>query len=151
MITMETRLTEHFSLQEMTKSSSHPRIENVPSEAAVENLRRVCQQLELLRLRYNQRYGCGKEWPIVVNSGYRSERLNKAVGGAEGSNHLTGCAADLHCKDLKQALRYACLLLDYNGPKDFDEIIIERKGQRYWLHFAVRPEGNRGKVTCVVK
>ena len=52
---METRLTEHFSLQEMTKSSSHPRIENVPSEAAVENLRRVCQQLELLRLRYNQR------------------------------------------------------------------------------------------------
>ena len=138
-------------MEEMTKSSSHPRIENVPSEAAVENLRRVCQQLELLRLRYNQRYGCGKEWPIVVNSGYRSERLNKAVGGAEGSNHLTGCAADLHCKDLKQALRYACLLLDYNAPKDFDEIIIERKGKRYWLHFAVRPEGNRGKVTVIVK
>ena len=142
----------------------------------MENLKRVCRQLELLRMRYNQRYGCGKEWPIVVNSGYRSERLNRAVGGVEGSNHLTGCSVDLHCKDLKQAILYVSLLMDYSGPKDLTscracshssesmqeslctrscaeshEIIIERKGQRCWLHFAVRPEGNRGKVTCVVK
>lgn len=146
---MREYLTEHFTLEEMTASASHPEIENVPGKEAVENLRRLCQRLEQLRLRYNQRYGCGKEWPIVVNSGYRSEKLNRAVRGTEGSNHLTGCAADLRCADLKQAIRYACLLLDYCDRKDYDEIIIERKYQRYWLHFAVRPEGNRGKVSVM--
>jgi len=147
----KTQLTPHFTLQEMTRSNSHPEIYNVPPPAYVENLRRVCQWLEQLRLRYNQLYGCGKEWPIVINSGYRSEKLNRAVRGASDSNHLTGCAADLRCADLKQALRYACLLMDYSDRKDYDEIIIERKYQRYWLHFAVRPEGNRGKVMVITK
>ena len=34
-----------------------------------------------------------REDPIIINSGYRSEAVNKAVGGVKGSNHLTGCAA----------------------------------------------------------
>jgi len=37
------------------------------------------------------------EYPIIINSGFRSPEVNKAVGGATLSNHLTGCAVDIRC------------------------------------------------------
>ena len=46
------KLSEHFSLRELTKTKTG--IENVPNEAQVENLKRLCRWLEQLRLRYNQ-------------------------------------------------------------------------------------------------
>ena len=47
------------------------------------------------------------------------------------------------------AIRYATLLMDYadEDQHTFDEIIIERKFNSYWLHFAVRPENNRRYVS----
>ena len=139
------RLSPHFTLRELTKTSV--RIENVPSEAQVENLRRVCRWLERLRRRWNERYGDGED-PIVVNSGYRSPAVNRAVGGVAVSNHLTGCAADIRVSGLEQLLRYAVILLDISDEsgEDFDELLLERKGAVMWLHFAVRPSGNRRKV-----
>ena len=65
------------------------------------------------------------------------------------SNHLTGCAVDIRCIGVEQALRYANILLDIaDGTKrDFDELFIERNAKRhYWIHFAVRPNGNRRKI-----
>ena len=90
---------------------------------------------------------------IRISSGYRSFRLNQAVGGAKDSNHLMGCAADLRCIGLEQALRYATILLDKfdEAHADFDEIAVERNLNIYWLHFAVRPKGNRRKVFLQVK
>ena len=52
------RLSPHFSLGEVTKSS-HTEIYNIPSHVAIENLKRVCTWLEALRYRYNQRYVLG--------------------------------------------------------------------------------------------
>ena len=95
-------------------------------------------------------YGEGND-PIIINSGYRSEAVNKAVGGAKGSNHLTGCAADIRVADMEQALRYAVILLDISdeSQEDFDELLLERSPRgTYWLHFAVRPpsQENRRKI-----
>ena len=50
------KLSEHFTLGEMTKSSSHPEVYNIPSHEAIANLKRVCGWLEVLRKRYNERY-----------------------------------------------------------------------------------------------
>ena len=91
----------------------------------------------------------GSEEPIRLNSGYRSPQLNRAIGGASNSNHLTGCAVDIRVSGMEQLLRYAVILLDYadESKQDFDELLIERN--RYgaiWLHFAVRPSNNRRKV-----
>ena len=47
------KLSEHFTLGEMTKSSSHPEVYNIPSHEAIANLKRVCEWLEVLRKRYN--------------------------------------------------------------------------------------------------
>ena len=74
----QTNLSEHFGLAELTKTSVN--IENVPNEAQVENLRRVCRWLERLRKRWNDKYGDGDD-PIIINSGFRSAEVNKAVGG----------------------------------------------------------------------
>ena len=90
--------------------------------------------------------------PIIITSGYRSVEVNKAVGGAPTSNHLTGCAVDIRCAGIEQVIRYACILLDIaDGTKrDYDELFIERSKQgRYWIHFAVRPKDNRRKTAFI--
>ena len=138
----QTNLSEHFSLAELTKTKQH--IANVPNEAQVENLKRVCRWLERLRKRWNDKYGDGDD-PIIINSGFRSSEVNKAVGGVPTSNHQTGCAVDIRCIGMEQALRYAAILLDISdmSREDFDELLIEQKRSVIWIHFAVRPTGNR--------
>ena len=92
------------------------------------------------------------EEPIVINSGYRSEAVNKAVGGVKGSNHVTGCAVDIRVAGIEQLVRYATILLDISdeSQEDFDELLMERSPKgTYWLHFAVRPSGNRRKVRLI--
>ena len=147
-INKQARLSEHFTLAEMCKTSAKTQDGNIPSHVHIENLKRLCGWLEELRRRWNNIYGEGDD-PIAINSGYRSEAVNKAVGGVKGSNHLTGCAADIRVAGIEQLIRYATILLDISdlNNEDFDELLIERspKGS-YWLHFAVRPSGNRRKV-----
>ena len=139
------RLSGHFSLRELTKTRTG--IENVPNEAQVENLRRVCRWLERLRKRWNDLYGEGDD-PIIINSGFRSPEVNKAVGGVSTSNHLTGCAVDIRCMGIEQALRYAAILLDISdlNHEDYDELLIEQKKSVIWVHFAVKPMGNRRRT-----
>ena len=151
------RLSEHFSLGEVTKSS-HTEIYNIPSHVAIENLKRVCVWLEDLRFTYNSLYCLkpGEDYetsknvePIIINSGYRSPELNKKVGGSPTSNHLTGCAVDIRVAGIEQALRYAVILMDYadETKQDYDELLIERSPKgNCWLHFAVRPKENRRKI-----
>ena len=138
-------------LGEFTRSNSHPEVYNIPTHEAIANLKRVCEWLEVLRERYNDKYGVGEE-PIRINSGYRSPQLNKKIGGVAGSNHLTGCAVDIRVLGMEQLIRYATILLDYADEtnQQFDELLIERN--RYgaiWLHFAVRPFSNRRKVCFI--
>ena len=170
-INKQARLSEHFTLGEMCKTSAKTADGNIPSHVHIENLKRLCGWLEMLRSEWNKRYGslspdpspkeegnfkgeesgC-QEDPIMINSGYRSEAVNKAVGGVKGSNHLTGCAADIRVAGIEQLVRYATILLDISdeSQEDFDELLLERSTRGgYWLHFAVRPSGNRRKVRLI--
>ncbi len=165
-------LSEHITLGEVTKSR-HSEVYNIPSHVAIENLKRVCEWLEVLRARYNQQYVCvssdhpahpgtppnlggeiNTDTPIIINSGYRSPELNKKVGGSPTSNHLTGCAVDIRVYGIEQAMRYAVILMDYadETKQDYDEILIEKNHSGgYWLHFAVRPKDNRRKTMFIQK
>ena len=173
------RLSQHYTLGEMTRTGTG--IPNIPSRVIIENLRNICENwLEEMRRRYNERYvfeegGRRKEEgeyykgrkeaaepeeteeaeePIVITSGYRSPEVNRAVGGSPTSNHLTGCAVDIRCAGVEQAIRYAAILLDIadEWEQDFDELLTEhnRKG-RYWVHFAVKPKDNRRKILFLQK
>ena len=140
------RLSPHFSLGELTKTNYVTKDGNFPSRVAIdsrvaiENLTNICENwLEALR----QAQG-----PLIINSGYRSPEVNKLAGGAPTSNHLTGCAVDIHVSGFEQAVRYASILLDISDgtKRDYDELFIEKnKTGSHWIHFAVRPKDNRRK------
>ena len=154
----QAKLSPHFTLGELTKTSCQTSDGNIPSRVAIENLKRLCGWLEILRERYNQMYGNLSLGPgpsdrsVVINSGYRSPEVNKKVGGAPNSNHLSGCAVDIKVSDAIQVMRYGVILADYanlTGQK-FDELLVERsKKGSYWLHFAVRPKDNRMKANFI--
>ena len=151
------KLSEHFSLGELTKTSYITSDGNIPSRVAIENLKNICENwLEDLRYSQNTLYGdrsqesgdSSNEIPIIISSGYRSEEVNRLCGGAKGSNHLTGCAVDIKCYGPEQMIRMAGILLNISDgtKRDFDELIQEKRGTTYWIHFAVRPKDNRRKI-----
>ena len=155
-INKQARLSQHMTLGELCKTSVKTADGNIPSHVHIENLRRLCRWLERLRQKYNlnikEKIKNKNDEPIIINSGYRSPAVNKAVGGATNSNHLTGCAVDIHVAGMEQLLRYAVILLDIadESREAFDELLLERSPRgTYWLHFAVRPEGNRMKIRLI--
>ena len=136
-------LSQHFVLGEFTRSK-YPEVYNIPSHVAIANMKRLCVWLEVLRERVGH--------SIIINSGYRSPQLNRKVGGAATSNHLTGCAVDIRTSGFEQAIEYAAILIAYatESNQDYDELLIEKN--RYgaiWLHFAVRPKENRRKIAFI--
>ena len=145
-------MKEEITLGEVTKTSYKTEDQNIPSRVAIENLKNLCENwLEDLRYSYytlsHKRDSPHCEM-LIINSGYRSPEVNKLAGGSPTSNHLTGCAVDIHVEGFEQAVRYASILLDISeGTKrDFDELYIERnKAGSHWIHFAVRPRDNRRK------
>lgn len=95
-----THLTPNFTLEELTHTD-HRELDNTPTTAekciidgkevmvnAYENLPRLANFLEQLKVILG-----GK--PIMVNSAFRSEAVNTAVGSKNTSDHRRGCAADI--------------------------------------------------------
>jgi len=80
-------LTEHFTLEELTHTD-HRELDNTPNDAELENLKRLAEFLEDLKVVLG-----GK--PIMVNSAFRSKAVNDAVGSKDTSQHRIGCAADI--------------------------------------------------------
>lgn len=91
------KISDNFTLEEMTRSLTARRrgIYNMPTFEVEQKLKTLCQ---LILQPIRDAWGA----PIIVGSGYRSPLLNKAVGGVRNSDHLYGCAADIHAlSDLK--------------------------------------------------
>jgi hypothetical protein len=119
------KLTEHFSLEELTVSEIAARkgLDNVPNETEISNLQRTALLLEQVRALLNK--------PIIINSAFRSKPVNDAVGSKDSSQHRIGCAADIRVPGMtpKQVVQ-ACI--DANVPYDQ---IIEEFGS--WTHISV--------------
>ena len=83
-------ITPNFTLDELTASESAERNgwDNTPIDAELENLKRLADMLEQVKVVLG-----GK--PIMINSAFRSKKVNDAVGSKDTSQHRLGCAADL--------------------------------------------------------
>lgn len=138
---------KYFTVKEMCCSGSHPDLVEVPKSgtAPYKNIVFLVDNLlDPLRERLGK--------PVVVTSGYRPERLNKAVGGSKTSNHLYGCAADIHTgNNSTDNIKIVYTLLELGI--DYDEIIVEgaefsKSGELVsakWIHVATKQTGNRKK------
>jgi hypothetical protein len=84
-----TKLTEHFTLEELTVSEVGARNgwDNTPNEAEIRNLERLALMLEEVRTLLGK--------PILINSAFRSKQVNDGVGSKDSSQHRIGCAADI--------------------------------------------------------
>jgi len=80
-------MTPHFSLDELT-TTDHREFDNTPNDQELENLKRLADMLEQVKVVLG-----GK--PIMINSAFRSKKVNDAVGSKDTSQHRIGCAADL--------------------------------------------------------
>jgi len=89
------KLTEHFSLEELTFSEIAERNgwDNTPNDHELENLKRLAEFLEEVK----QTLG-GK--PIIVSSGFRSKQTNDGVGSRDSSQHRVGAAVDFRVPEL---------------------------------------------------
>lgn len=119
------KLSEHFTVEEMTASSVAARkgFDNTPNATEITNLMRTAALLEQVRSLINK--------PIIVNSAFRSKAVNDAVGSKDTSQHRIGCAADIRVPGMtpKEVVQ-ACI--DANIP--YDQIIEEFSS---WTHISV--------------
>ncbi len=139
----------HFSLKELVASdvASRKKIDNTPSFEVVGHLHElVGSLLEPLR----------EAWggPIKVTSGYRCEKLNRAVGGVASSAHMRGDAADLQPGNGKidEFISFTRLWLINNHVR-FDQLIDERSGRTRWMHISLYSSTGtqRGEVKVLNK
>ena len=88
----QAKLSPHFTLGELTKTSYHTLDGNIPSRVAIENLKRVCGWLEILRERYNMRYGDGFSPPELggVRGGLCSSSAGLLPQGRKNKGQFEG-------------------------------------------------------------
>ena len=127
----------YFSIKELSASTEARKmgIDNTPTPEACANLTALADAvLDPLR----EKYG----YPIHVSSGYRSPRLNKAVGGAKTSQHVLGEAADIYVGDARDRAELFSIIY-YLLP--FDQLIWEKGDDEApaWIHVSYREGNNR--------
>ena len=128
---MPTVLSGHFTLEEMILSQTAARegIDNTPSAAIVQNLRRLAGVLEEVRSLLGG-------VPIQVSSGYRSLALNTAIKGADNSAHIRGLAADFTAPRFGTVIEVARKIAASSSP--YDQLIHEYGA---WVHIGLSETG----------
>ena len=131
---------KYFTINELTKSSTAQRlhINNNPTQEVKDNLNALIDNvLDPLRELYGK--------PIIVNSGYRSFKLNKAVGGAKNSQHLVGQASDIRTVQNTKESNKELFDLIKNSKLPFDQLINEYDYN--WVHVSYSPRNRRQVLT----
>ena len=134
---MATKLTEHFTIEELTKSATAAanHIDNTPNAEQRAHLQELCTELlEPLRVAWGR--------PIKITSGFRGFRLNEKVKGAKKSAHCAGYAADMIPvgASIAEFKTFVRTWLHKTGKK-YDQYIDEHSGTSQWVHLAVRSQG----------
>ena len=111
-------ISEHFTLEEMTFSETAARLglDNSPGPTAAANLRLMAGLIETIRAPLGDK-------AIVVHSGYRSQEVNRAVGGAATSMHCRGLACDFVCPEFGTPAAVAGAIL--KADLEYDQLILE--------------------------
>ena len=140
------KLTENFSLNELTKSQTAERkgIDNTPSPEHQDNLKSLCTYvLQPIRDHFSR--------VVSISSGYRSPELCVAIGSKITSQHASGCAADFEIFGVSNKE-----LADYiNEELEYDQLILEywkeSDPNSGWVHCSYSKNNNRKQYLKAVK
>jgi len=140
------KLTNNFSLAEMTKSDTALRLDmdNTPGPEEIDNMTRLC---ECVLQPVRNHFGKG----VKVNSGFRHPNVNAKVGGSKTSDHCKGMAADIEIPGIANAdlakwivdnLEFRQVILEFYTPG------IPDSG---WVHVSYNPGDNKKQVLTATK
>ncbi len=147
------RISKNFTLAELTKSNTATRlgISNTPDKEGIHKLRLLATEL-LQPLR-------NAVGALRVTSGYRSESLNKAIGGSNKSQHTKCEAVDLQFVKRGRMDNMKIFNAIINHAIEFDQIILEFGGATAdkdsdypdWIHVSWKVTGNRRQILVAYK
>lgn len=136
------KLSEHLSLAEVVRSETAKRrgISNMPTAAHIANLKLLAEKVfEPLRNHFGV--------PIYISSGYRSEALNKAIGGSKTSQHCSGEALDIDMDGSTNGVTNK-MIFDYiKDHLQVDQLIWEfgTDSNPDWVHVSYESTGRQRK------
>lgn len=128
-------LSPNFTFEELTHTD-HREFDNTPNDAELANLKRLALFLETVKSTLG-----GK--PVMINSAFRSKKVNDAVGSKDTSQHRIGCAADLKIPGMTPDEVVRSLIA---AKLPFDQIIREFNA---WTHVSIpntpdaKPRGSK--------
>ena len=133
------RITDHFSYNEFIRSTTAEQrhIDNTMPKRYNANLVTLCEKvLEPIRQEYGK--------PIIITSGYRCEKLNKAINGAKTSDHKFGAACDCVAQDGDNLKLWNVVMkMVKEGKLDCRQIIWEYGDkQPNWIHLSINHKYN---------
>jgi len=134
------KISKHISYKEATRSATALRlgIENIPNEYQLQNMEMVAKKVfEPLRQAVDA--------PIKINSFFRCEELNKAIGGSSKSQHCQGRAIDID--DIYGHVSNAFMYYYIKDNLDFDQLIWEfgTDDSPDWVHVSYVDEDSNRK------
>lgn len=138
------KLTEHFTLDELTRSTTAQRlgVANTPPQELLPRLVRTAEMLERIRSTVGV--------PIVVTSGYRCDAVNRAVGGRTSSDHTQGHAADILAPGFGTPTEVARLLAPLVSVLGIGQLILEGVKGKQWVHVSTHaPEKAINRVITI--
>lgn len=132
------RLSDHFTLEEFTRSQTAEAlgIENHPNAMQIDAMTRLCLTvLEPVRAYFKS--------PVIITSGFRSEELNKAIGGVPGSQHAKGEAADIEVIGVPNRRTWQVIVDKLNYDQCIAEKLRKDDGRAGWVHVSHSREGHQ--------
>ncbi len=138
---LDFNLTPHFTYREMTKSYTASRLglSNECPDELIPNMLNVAEHGEIIRAYFKK--------PISVHSCFRSEEVNKAVGGSKTSAHKNAAAMDCTINGI--SVYDLCKWCSEN-INDFDQIIYEF-GETGWMHIGFYSASPRKQLLTAIK
>lgn len=143
---MRLELSKNFTYDELVYSPTAERLklDNTPNEKEISYLTRLAKEvLQPIRDKWGK--------PIVITSGFRSEKVNKAVGGVKNSQHRLGQAADIKIGSREQNKTLFNFILGMINKK---EITVGQLIDEYnysWIHVSLPRIGKTNNQVLHIK
>lgn len=132
---------KYFTISELCRS-------NVATQLGIENTPNQYQHANMVKLIENLLDPIREAWgaPIYVNSGFRTARLNEAIGGARSSEHMEGRAVDITCRNqIKNKLLFGFI---QSLDVEWRQLIWEKGDSTgpQWIHISFNENDNKKQI-----